>query len=734
MKLIQIHIEHFGCLHDFDLTLEDGLTILREDNGFGKTTLAEFIRAMFYGFPRASKTMNKRKKYLPWDGSKCGGWLSFSVDGACYRIERTFGATPRSDTFVLIDLATNRKSDRYTQEIGLELFGLDGDSFERSTYLPQLWSQGSLTTDSIRAKLGDLVEDTGDVGNFDKAMAVLRNKRSGYIPYRGNGGTVAQARGEISRIQEEMEGLEKSRGVLEATREKIAELEARLLQEGQMMDTLREEITRASQAEAAAAVRQQYENLLHRKRQEEQKLDRRFDEKMPTEEELAHAEGLLEEYRMVCGGGSDVSQTEWVQLEELENFFGEEIPGEDTLEALNQRWHRIVQLGMVEGAVACRKGWGLFAVAAVLLCVGLLGLMASTILGIALLCVGGLTLAGGIWLRSRMSKVEQQIRLRQQLKEALARDLSAWFPEISDFDKHIMELRIKRTKLLDLREKRAAWATEERGRQRRVKLLEEKLLAFLEPYYNNVITAEEIAQKLPRLGREREEYLRIRSSLRALDSQIREFRERYGDMLETVTAEAAGLEQLKGQERQLAAAITNCTGLCLEQKQLAKNLQDQLERLPRLEDELNIWQEQKRQDQQNADTLDCTMEFLQKARDSLSGNYLGPIRRSFGQLLEFAAGEDKQRIMVTSDLDVLLERQGQARELASFSAGQVDITTLCMRFALIDGLFRQEKPFVILDDPFVNLDDARTVRAMELLRQLADQWQILYLTCNSSRT
>lgn len=52
---------------------------------------------------------------------------------------------------------------------------------------------------------------------------------------------------------------------------------------------------------------------------------------------------------------------------------------------------------------------------------------------------------------------------------------------------------------------------------------------------------------------------------------------------------------------------------------------------------------------------------------------------------------------------------------------------------MIDALFDREKPFLILDDPFVNLDDARIRRALGMLRQLSTEHQILYLVCNSSR-
>ena len=100
----------------------------------------------------------------------------------------------------------------------------------------------------------------------------------------------------------------------------------------------------------------------------------------------------------------------------------------------------------------------------------------------------------------------------------------------------------------------------------------------------------------------------------------------------------------------------------------------------------------------------------------------------------FCAVTPQEKMLITGDLEIQLERQGQARELGYFSAGQVDAVMLCMRFALVDALFTEEKPFVILDDPFVNLDDAHTAQALELLQKLAQDRQIIYLVCNSSRT
>ena len=65
--------------------------------------------------------------------------------------------------------------------------------------------------------------------------------------------------------------------------------------------------------------------------------------------------------------------------------------------------------------------------------------------------------------------------------------------------------------------------------------------------------------------------------------------------------------------------------------------------------------------------------------------------------------------------------------------GTVDGVMLCMRLALVDALFQKEQPFLLLDDPFVNLDDEATRRALSMLREIAKKRQVVYLTCNTAR-
>jgi len=82
MKLISCHIENFGCLRNYDMNFDEGLNIVLQDNGWGKTTLAAYLKAMLYGFDsKRSKDIaeTERKRYFPWQGGQYGGSLDIEA-------------------------------------------------------------------------------------------------------------------------------------------------------------------------------------------------------------------------------------------------------------------------------------------------------------------------------------------------------------------------------------------------------------------------------------------------------------------------------------------------------------------------------------------------------------------------------------------------------------------------------------------------------------------------------
>ena len=111
MKILRAYIENFGKLSKKEFNFNDGFNIILEENGYGKTTLATFIKSMFYGMKSSTKKIldeNEKRKYDPWQGGNYGGFLEFSIGDKEYRVERFFGKKDSEDTFSIINLKTGK--------------------------------------------------------------------------------------------------------------------------------------------------------------------------------------------------------------------------------------------------------------------------------------------------------------------------------------------------------------------------------------------------------------------------------------------------------------------------------------------------------------------------------------------------------------------------------------------------------------------------------------------------
>lgn len=78
MYIREVHIDGFGIFRDKQITdLGRGLTIFYGPNEIGKSTVLEFVRRLFFGFPRASSSSNP---YPPLNGGAYGGKLVCTLD------------------------------------------------------------------------------------------------------------------------------------------------------------------------------------------------------------------------------------------------------------------------------------------------------------------------------------------------------------------------------------------------------------------------------------------------------------------------------------------------------------------------------------------------------------------------------------------------------------------------------------------------------------------------------
>jgi DNA repair exonuclease SbcCD ATPase subunit len=82
----------------------------------------------------------------------------------------------------------------------------------------------------------------------------------------------------------------------------------------------------------------------------------------------------------------------------------------------------------------------------------------------------------------------------------------------------------------------------------------------------------------------------------------------------------------------------------------------------------------------------------------------------------------------TLDIEVRAPEKRDWVKVSALSQGTMDLVYLTARLGLVRLVTGDRRPPLILDDPFVTLDDERATRALELLGSVATDFQVIYLT------
>lgn len=688
MQIRCLHIENFGKLHDFDMDLKEGLNIIRADNGWGKSTLAAFIKAMFYGLDYTAKRSlreNERKKYMPWQGGAFGGSLEFLTGEKAYRMERSFGMKDKEDSFVLYDLDTGLESTDYSNRLGEELFHLDRAAFERSSFFKQQDFSVSLN-DSLNAGLTHMEEDAGDMRNYEKAVSSLE-ERMKYYQKTGNRGQIGKLTEERSKVREELVYCRNKEAELNEWKGKLAEEEQR---EQELLARIRE-------LEAEEQKVREYREKAAKKEQHDFLRNQAFGK----EEQLRQTAAALAEYT-----GAPAKEAELDQCREQiyrlgtlrmkeEAAFSRAQQEELHLKNLEEEREQVKNPGIGSGILT----GGLMAAGVILL------IWSRMIPGVILL-LSGLTAA--FW------KIRKEKQLRNR-KAVLEREI------------------------LEIRQKTQKEQKEYRLLQEQRNSVEKQICHFL--YIPEGMDFKEMEYRWKLERKTSQEYWMLKQTYESRRKEAQRSRNAYLQFCRKFSKdELAGVMSLEvpGTEPEtLKKELENCRAdkeaSVKEQRDLQNQislLKEQAERLPELlEDEERISRELADAVREHG-ILEKTLICLENAREQFSARYLKELKEGLTYYLELLEPEQKMAPSLDVKLNLKVQETGAFRDLAYFSAGWQDLFQIAERLAIIDVLYKEEQPVLILDDPFVNLDTKKRKRAMELLERLAEKRQMIFFTCH----
>jgi uncharacterized protein YhaN len=143
------------------------------------------------------------------------------------------------------------------------------------------------------------------------------------------------------------------------------------------------------------------------------------------------------------------------------------------------------------------------------------------------------------------------------------------------------------------------------------------------------------------------------------------------------------------------------------------------------------WREQLAALQRRQRVLDATLRAIESAEVATMKTATRYLEGHMVRDLADVTGGRYRRVRVddkTLDIEVMAPERNDWVPVSSLSQGTLDLVYLTARLGLVRLVTGDRRPPLVLDDPFVTLDDIRATRALSLLKRVASDFQIIYLT------
>lgn len=753
MIIEHVYIQSFGRLNNLNATLGSGVNIVNGKNEAGKSTFCNFIKFILYG---AIGPKNEPYKYLSWDTGRAAGYLDLIMDDERkIRIEReAFFTSAKDGRQVLVnrcqsyDLESNRPILQ-NKIPGEELLGVTLDIFENTIFIRQI-DDNKVEGKALASSAENIIFSADEEINIDSALEQLEIVRTSLVNKKGTSGKLQELSTKRDELEHSLFEQEANSADIIRLKNKIAKDEFGIDKSNAVfaqVDLKRTNVINYNLKKDMAKRQQLYYEV---KAVEEQ----RDNLKKCTN----HANGKIYEQAFIDDLKTSIgeiekvnaarSSAEKIKEETNEKFYTikdkaaklEQVGGnKENIEKIKKKVesiHAKVSNSQLSYFIFLIIGLIFVALGAV---VTILQLFDPIIIAYIILITGAVLIIVSFVLLIRYLKFKKQqdaflkekgmanyqeymsvisfalndneyIMLIKSEKEKAENDFKKINDQynsiVSKAVEYLQEYRFTTTNeidiILDLQNaikecellKTKIEALDERidDKHKTMDVIDDHLKQYSDDYLKNVIKQDF----------DDEEYSKY---------NIDEINKQYTAYSQQIERQKAALNQTKIELAKLEAVYPD-PATTAENFYTAKEQCDEL--------------------RERYLSIELAMEALDIARNKMKDGLSPKIAESASNYISVLSNGKYTKIGLTNDFDVTYDDvDGTPREISQLSAGTADIAYLAMRFALIENLYKLNKPPFIFDESFSRLDPIRLKNVLTLLADLTNNGlQCLIFTCH----
>lgn len=755
MIIKRIDIVSFGSLHNVSAELSDGINIISGANESGKSTILAFIRFILYGLPsrRSEEGALEHDRALSWTSSTAEGSLEVESERGSFRIERRGVRADNRDGYSekcrMIDLATG--SEVLKGEIpGQYLLGVPAGVYDSTASVKQQ-ALSSLSGSEVGASIENILFSADEAIYTERALTRLNTARRQFRLQRGNGGRIAELtaqrdelRGRLIEAEEASKNALTLRASVERSRKLTAELRRKLtaaedrLRAFETIQTLKRfDMLHAGEAKIAA-LKEEREGLLSEFGYEGRLPDRAYVAELDSlsrrlataESEAAKSAGELAGLRSEQTGDTNLA----ARADDIERAGGPE--------AIADKYKKL------KASVGARLAWGvILTILGIAILGGSLAVYLMHLIPIDMSVSSGLTVGGlataliGISLALTASKakrraaaflfdlgIEQSGRLERKDIIAHAAACINAKTEIDDF--------ARRIGTLEQSHARKNAAVTEIAQQA------QELLARFGIKDNGESISALLAETAERASRIAERNAELESDIQKYTSSVAESRSKLeGEDEASLRAhlsptarsmlDLANLTSLKQERDEYTARLEAARARLLDSEKNLGILEGTCENPNRLAAELEEAEAVLFEAERKHAAIVLAYESISNAGDSLRRNVTPRLRADAGALMKHLTNGKYCDFGIGEDFSLSVLTESGTRSVSALSAGTRDAAYFSLRSALTSMLYAADRPPMILDEVFAQLDDARAAALLKLLHGISESMQVIILTCHS---
>lgn len=729
MKIIRLDLISFGRFNNYTIELEDKFNLIYGLNESGKTTISKFIEGVFYGFvkPYLKRTVYTEdyEKYRPWKNENYEGSILVEKDGKRYVIYRNF----KEKYFNIFNETTGNNEtnlDDYNPDNlsfpGEYFFKMPSDIFKSTVFsnLKELDVENKNIT-SIVDMLLNSSNSQNDTVSFKQALVKLEKMKSNIGTKLSKTKPMGSLYQNKLDLEDEIKSINKEKKEYEDCLAKLNEYKIRhekLLLNKEKLENLHkqndlEKIEDAKNykmqiLKEKASLLDRVSSISYINEIEEDDVNELEEQNQFLDANRIRFNDLSKQKKLI---GQDYYQlkAKISNYQTIKDYIFEINDLNEKSKANSKLKIKLTIIGVISALIIA---------GVIYILAGSSKIVITPILFVFYYILLSLILKfKTISYNRQLNKILQKVNQITNMRYESLTDVINDFKYDTDMDRSVNYLNNLEEKLNDIDSELDSILYEDENCKSKI---------------NNILSS---SGKLKNIDvedyrRKKIEYEQLISRISDKDDQLKKISSEYDFSIllndfhdKTIQFDENEIKDINVLDHEIDESIKENAKLFERTKMLENSVNLLIEK----EEKLLDINEQIENYEKEIESIELAMDLINKSINKLHKNFIPRINKKVSEMMAYST-KDRDRFRVDENLDVSVYDGVKFYEQKYLSSGTFDLLSIFIRISVLEELMGLDY-LMILDDCFVQLDDVRYKKCLDLLFKISNNSQVILFSC-----